>query len=340
MKAMGGRPLIVDAWPFLGGSCPHQACVPHHLFSEAAEELDRMRWFSDELFFPKFDPSKASILGLVKLFLAGRGSAHAFMNWQTKEQLDVEYVLNARATIVDATTVSAAGRTFRAKNIVLGMGARPVWPDIPGLDLAGVYDFVSFVEELDYEPTRCVIIGGSKVAMEYGSFFHATGCETTIVSRSPLMRTRALHHVDEDLRRYVVEGMRKRGMTVLEGAHPVRVNGREGRVRSVTVRLASGEEVDLETDFVFVGTGERPTVAAGAEVLGHRGGRRRAGSSSTRRMQTSVPGRLRDRRHDRRADGDVQGAQVRASRPRGTSWARTSSSTTPSSPTSSTPRTR
>ena len=42
MKAMGGRPLIIDAWPFLGGSCPHQACVPHHLFSEAAEELDRL----------------------------------------------------------------------------------------------------------------------------------------------------------------------------------------------------------------------------------------------------------------------------------------------------------
>ncbi|MGH3671795.1 MAG: dihydrolipoamide dehydrogenase, partial [Pseudonocardiaceae bacterium] len=50
MKAMGGRPLIIDAWPFLGGSCPHQACVPHHLFSDAAAELDLMRWFSGELF--------------------------------------------------------------------------------------------------------------------------------------------------------------------------------------------------------------------------------------------------------------------------------------------------
>ena len=103
------------------------------------------------------------------------------MNWQTKEQLDVEYVLNARATIVDKNTVTAAGRTFRAKNLVLGMGARPQTPDIPGLDLHGVYDFVSFVEELDYEPTRCVVIGGSKVAMEYGAFFHATGCFAVMV---------------------------------------------------------------------------------------------------------------------------------------------------------------
>jgi dihydrolipoamide dehydrogenase len=36
LKARGGRPLIVDKWPFLGGSCPHEACVPHHVFSDAA----------------------------------------------------------------------------------------------------------------------------------------------------------------------------------------------------------------------------------------------------------------------------------------------------------------
>ena len=292
MRAMGGRPLIIDAWPFLGGSCPHQACVPHHIFSEAAEELDRMRWFSDELFFPKFDPSRASILELVRLFLNGRASAHAFMNWQTKEQLDVEYVLNARATIVDADTVTVAGRTVRADNLVLGMGARPVVPpDVPGLDRPGVFDFVSLVEELDYEPTRCVIIGGSKVAMEYGAFFHATGCDTTIVSRSPLMRTRALHHVDEDLRQYVVGGMRKRGMEILEGAHPVSVNGdgARGRAQSVTVRLASGEEVELETDFVFLGLGERPNTAEAQQVLGIDVGAN-GRVVVDKRMRTSVPG--------------------------------------------------
>jgi pyruvate/2-oxoglutarate dehydrogenase complex dihydrolipoamide dehydrogenase (E3) component len=271
MKAMGGRPLIIDAWPFLGGSCPHQACVPHHLFSDVAAELDLMRWFSGELFFPKFDASRASILQIVRLFVAGRGTAHAFMNWQTKEQLEVEYVLNARATIVDRNTVAAGGKIFRGHNLVLGMGARPVYPDIPGLDLRGVYDFVSLVEELDYEPTRCVIIGGSKVAMEYGAFFHATGCDTTILTRSPLMRTRSLHHVDEDLRRYVVEGMRKRGMDILEGAIPISVNGigsvPNSPVHSVTVQLASGEVIDLETDFVFMATGERPNSAHAHEVL-------------------------------------------------------------------------
>ena len=103
------------------------------------------------------------------------------MNWQTKEQLDVEYVLNARATVVDEHTVEADGQTIPGEEPGARHGRAPgQLPDIPGLDLRGVYDFVSLVEELDYEPTRCVIIGGSKVAMEYGSFFQATGCDTTI----------------------------------------------------------------------------------------------------------------------------------------------------------------
>jgi dihydrolipoamide dehydrogenase len=125
--------------------------------------------------------------------------------------------------------------------------------------------------------------------MEYGSFFHATGCSTTIISRSPLMRTKSLHHIDEDLRQYVVGGMRKRGMTVHEGAHPVRVNGEDGRVVSVTVRLETGEEVDLPTDFVFLGTGERPLVQQAQEALGievNDSGR----VVVNKRMQTSVPG--------------------------------------------------
>ncbi len=133
-----------------------------------------------------------------------------------------------------------------------------------------------------------MIIGGSKVAMEYGSFFQATGCETTIVTRSPLMRTSALHHVDEDLRQYVVGGMRKRGMTILEGAHTLSVNG-NGRAESVTVQLASGEEVDLETDFVFVGCGELPNTADAQQILGIEVGPT-GRAVVNKRMQTNVPG--------------------------------------------------
>jgi dihydrolipoamide dehydrogenase len=97
LKAMGGRPLVIDRWPFLGGSCPHQACLPHHLFSEAAALLDRERWLAGQLWFRPAGEVKASILELVELFRRGRVAGHAFMNWQTKTQLGVEYLLNTSA---------------------------------------------------------------------------------------------------------------------------------------------------------------------------------------------------------------------------------------------------
>jgi len=268
-QARGLRQLVVDKWPFLGGSCPHQACVPHHLFSEAAREMDYMRTYSDTLWFPKFDESRASIVDMITVFKAGRNNPHAFMNWQSKEQLDMEYILNAPAVVVDKNTVTVNGEVFKTKNIVLATGARSYFPpEIPGLDKKGVYEFANLIDPgLDYEPTSCVIIGGSKVAMEYGSFFQATGCQTTILTRSPLMRTASLHHIDEDLRNYVIKNMKRRGMDIVEGCEILEVVG-DDTATGVRVRLADGSEKIFHTDFVFLGTGERPDTKEFVDALG------------------------------------------------------------------------
>jgi pyruvate/2-oxoglutarate dehydrogenase complex dihydrolipoamide dehydrogenase (E3) component len=257
LRARGGRQLTIDAWPFLGGSCPHQACVPHHLFSECARELDLARHMQGQLWYPPFDDKRASIREIVELFKAGRSYPHAIMNWQSKEQLDMEFILNTPATIIDEHTVEVDGRRFSARNLVLCTGARTAYPDVPGITAKGVYDFASLIEELDYEPNRCVIIGGSKVALEYGSFFQATGCKTTILTRSPLMETASLHHVDTGLREYVISMMADRGIEIVPGAEVLEVLG-NGHVTGVRYRTADGKVVDIDTDFVFVGTGERP----------------------------------------------------------------------------------
>ena len=257
LRARGGRQLTIDAWPFLGGSCPHQACVPHHLFSECARELDLARHMQGRLWYPAFDDKQASIREIIELFKAGRAYPHAIMNWQSKEQLDMEYIVNAPATIIDSHAVEVEGRRLWARNLVLATGARTIYPDVPGIRRKGVYDFASLIEDLDYEPNRCVIIGGSKVALEYGSFFHATGCKTTILTRSPLMETATLHHVDEGLRDYVIAMMVDRGIEIVDGAEVLEVLG-DDRVTGVRYRTPQGGVAEIDTDFVFIGTGERP----------------------------------------------------------------------------------
>jgi 2-oxopropyl-CoM reductase (carboxylating) len=286
LKARGGRQLTIDAWPFLGGSCPHQACVPHHLFSECARELDLARHMSGRLWYPPFDEKRASIKEIVELFKTGRAYPHAIMNWQSKEQLDMEFILNAPATVVDEHTVEVAGQRFHARNLVLSTGASTVYPDAPGIGLKGVYDFATLIEDLDYEPSRCVIVGGSKVALEYGSFFHATGCQTTILTRSPLMETASLHHVDSGLREYVVSMMEDRGIEIVTGAELLEVLG-DTHVTGVRYRGPGGEDVTIDTDFLFIGTGERPNLSMYSALGLKTDDRGFVMADAT--MQTSVP---------------------------------------------------
>jgi pyruvate/2-oxoglutarate dehydrogenase complex dihydrolipoamide dehydrogenase (E3) component len=265
LRAMGGRQLIIEKWPFLGGSCPHNACVPHHLFSECAAQLMLERTMSGRLWFQNMTGVRTSIKDVVDVFRKGRVGPHAIMNYQSKEQLDLEYVLNAQGTILDRHTVEVAGRRFRAKNLVLGLGARPQPLPCPGADLKGVYDYVNLVETLDYEPGgTVVVVGGSKTAVEYGCFFNATGRRTIMVVRSQLLKLIS----DDETRGYTIDRMKDQGMEIWEGAQIERLEAdAKGRVCAAIIHTPNGQQ-RVETDFVFSGLGEIPNSEMPAKVLG------------------------------------------------------------------------
>ncbi|MGR9107578.1 MAG: FAD-dependent oxidoreductase [Gammaproteobacteria bacterium] len=265
LRAMGGRPLIVDRWPFLGGSCPHHACVPHHVFSDVAAQLLLERTFSGQLWFQDLRGKSVSILSIVEMFRRGRTGPHAFMNYQSKEQLDLEFVLGAPAVIVDAHTVSVADRTYRAKHLVLATGARAKTLSLEGADLKGVFDHATLVDSLDYEPgATAVVVGGGKTGIEYACFFNATGRRTIVISRDkPLSLI-----PDGDTRAYLLERIKEQGMEFLPGSELVGIEGgSDGRVKSVRIRTLSGE-IGIETDFVFTALGMAPNSEVARQSLG------------------------------------------------------------------------
>ncbi len=264
LRAMGGRQLVIDRWPFLGGSCPHNACVPHHLFSECAAELMLARTFSGTLWFPDMHKRITSVKEVVDLFRRGRTGPHAVMNYQSKEQLDIEFVLNAPVRIVDANTVEAAGETFRARALVLALGAEPIRLEAPGSDLAGVHDYATLVETLDHEPGEAVVvIGGGKTAVEYGCFFNATGRRVVM-----LVRNRVVDLIkDGGTRAYVIDRMREQGMEIIEGAKVSAIIGdASGRVARV-VGNALRQDRDRH-GFRLSGAWRTTALAAGGRGVG------------------------------------------------------------------------
>jgi 2-oxopropyl-CoM reductase (carboxylating) len=265
LRALGGRQLIIDRWPFLGGSCPHNACVPHHLFSDCAAELMLARTFSGTLWFPDMTGRTTSIKEVVDLFRRGRTGPHAVMNYQSKEQLDIEFVLNASARILDAHTIEAAGEIFRARTLVLALGSEPIRLNTLGRDLHGIHDYATLVETLDREPGEAiVVVGGSKTAVEYGCFFNATGRRVIMLVRDRLLKLIS----DGETRTYAIDRMREQGIEILEGATVSAILGdAEGRVARVVADTPSGE-LEIATDFVFQALGERPRSRLAVEALG------------------------------------------------------------------------
>ncbi|MGO9238271.1 MAG: FAD-dependent oxidoreductase [Methylocella sp.] len=298
LRALGGRQLVIDRWPFLGGSCPHNACVPHHVFSDCAAELMLARTFSGSLWFPDMRGRITSIKEVVDFFRRGRTGPHAVMNYQSKEQLDIEFVLNAPARIIDANTVEVAGEVFKARALVLALGAEAIRLDVPGNDLSGVHDYATLVESLDHEPgDTVVVIGGSKTAVEYGCFFNATGRRVVMLIRGKLLDLLP----DADTRTYVIDRMREQGMEIIEGATvSAMIGDAAGRVSHIEANTPAGS-LKVDADFVFQALGERPRSQVAVEALGvaidYNGA-----VLVDEQLQTSVPGVY--------AVGDLTGAPM------------------------------
>jgi pyruvate/2-oxoglutarate dehydrogenase complex dihydrolipoamide dehydrogenase (E3) component len=157
--------------------------------------------------------------------------------------------------------------------------------DVPGNDLKGVYTYENFVETLDYEPSATVVvIGGSKTAVEYGSFFSATGRRTVMVVRSQILKLIA----DGETRHYVVERMKEEGVDLREGSRVTRIEGdAAGNVQAVVIETPAGTE-RIETNFVFMALGETPNSEMAAATLGLELGPDNEVVVNSR-LQTSVP---------------------------------------------------
>ena len=76
--------------------------------------------------------------------------------------------------------------TVTASNVVIAVGCRPSYPDIPGDKEHGVTSDDIFT--LEKEPGKVLVVGASYVALECAGFLKAFGYEVTVMVRSILLR--------------------------------------------------------------------------------------------------------------------------------------------------------
>jgi len=168
-----------------GGTCLNVGCIPTKMFVYPADialdaahgdrlgvetTFERVRWREvRDRVFGRIDPIKN----------AGR-------HWRADENENVT-LFEGHARFVDAHTLdTGTGETISADQIVIAAGARPVVPEIEGLDEVGFHtsDTVMRIDEL---PERVLIIGGGFIAAEFAHVFGSFGSQVTIANRSAHM---------------------------------------------------------------------------------------------------------------------------------------------------------
>lgn len=145
-----------------------------------------------------------------------------------------------------------------AGTIVVGTGAIPTRPGIPGMDLPHVYDSTT-IQHADPFPQRLAVIGGGFIGLEFASMFAQFGSAVTLLDAAPAL----LFDAEPIVAQTAIDVLTRRGVTIRTGAQ---VRSIEESGDGLRVQLADGT---LDVDAVLVAVGRTPVTAdLGLEVAG------------------------------------------------------------------------
>ncbi|XP_071557979.1 thioredoxin reductase 1 isoform X1 [Temnothorax nylanderi] len=195
----------------LGGTCVNVGCIPKKLMHQAAllgEAIHEAATFGWQL-DPKtvkidWEALRTSVQNHVKS-----------VNWVTRVELrtkKVEY-FNALGHFKDAhtvvgTTKKGEEKVFTAKDILIAVGGRPRYPDIPGAVEYGITSDDIF--SLERAPGKTLVVGAGYIGLECAGFLNGLGYDTTLMARSIVLRG-----FDRQMAEHIAEEMQQRGVNFI-----------------------------------------------------------------------------------------------------------------------------
>ncbi|KAJ1531074.1 hypothetical protein ONE63_005901 [Megalurothrips usitatus] len=251
----------------LGGTCVNVGCIPKKLFHQAALLGESLH---DAASFGWNIPERKQItLDWAKLRESVQNHIKS-VNWVLRVELrdkKVEYI-NALGSLIDTNTVHAklkngSERILKANHILLAMGGRPIYPDIPGaLENCITSDDIFSLPEA---PGKTLVIGAGYIGLECAGFLNEFGMDATVMVRSVVLRG-----FDQQMAGLITEEMKSRGVKFLFKCVPVSmVRQADGKVKVTWKNLEDKSESSDLYDTVLMATGRRPlTLEVKADQVG------------------------------------------------------------------------
>jgi glutathione reductase (NADPH) len=241
--AYGARVAIAEEHK-VGGTCVIRGCVPKKLLvygAHFAEDLDDAAMFGWDVPTKRFDwPTlRDNVLAEV-----GR-LEQAYTDTLTSHGVSI---FHERATLTGPNSLKlASGKELTADKILIATGARPVMPQIEGIEHAISSNEVFHLERL---PKRIMIAGGGYIANEFAGIFHQFGSHVTLVNRTDvILRGYDQQIVDRLLQISLRKGIDFRFNATIDGVE---------RHEDGSVHMAMTGCDDIEADQMLFALGRRP----------------------------------------------------------------------------------
>ncbi|MEJ7776327.1 MAG: glutathione-disulfide reductase [Sphingomicrobium sp.] len=252
--AHGARVAIAEEHK-IGGTCVIRGCVPKKLLvygAHFAEDLEDAAMFGWDVPEKRFD---WAVLRDNVLAEVGRLEG-AYTDTLTNHQVEI---FPERAVLTGANSVKlASGREITADKILIATGARPLMPDIVGIEHAISSNDVFHLEAL---PKRIAIVGGGYIANEFAGIFNQFGTHVTLINRTDVL----LRHYDQQVVDRLMQISVRKGVDFKFNSSIERIEKLDGGRLRVTMTGCD----DIEADQLLFAVGRVPnTDALGCDSAG------------------------------------------------------------------------
>ena len=234
----------------MGGDCLNTGCVPSKALIRSARLLSDARAsekFGIRAMSAEFD--FADVMARVQSVVA---KVEPHDSVERYESLGVNCI-NGAAKLLSPWTVEVNGKTLSARSIIIATGARPLVPNLPGLDTIS-YLTSDTLWQIKTLPKRLLVLGGGPIGCELAQAFARFGAQVTVVGRG----ARLLPREDADVSACLHEVFEAEGIELALGHQAIgfKKNADGG------VMIASGPngEVEFGFDQVLIALGREANV--------------------------------------------------------------------------------
>ena len=291
----GLKTLVIEERA-LGGVCLNEGCIPTKTLLYSAKIYDYAKHGKDYgVTFGSAEIDHAFVVnrknGVVKQLVSGVGAK--------LKKSGVE-VVKATAVIKERTAegfvVTAEGKEYVGKQLLIATGSSPALPPIDGLADSLKEGFaLTNREVLDLQaiPKTIVVVGGGVIGLEMASYFNSVGAKVYVVE----MLDHIAGPVDREISKLLQKDYASRGVEFILGARVTSIKN-----KTVTYEK-DGKTVEIPADYALVSIGRRArTAGIGCENIGLK--LERGAIVTNEQGKTNVPGVW--------AAGDVNGKSMLA----------------------------